>query len=66
MEDQFDNYPLYQTFFKGTIGLFGWLDTPFPEWVYRLALGIVLPLVALCAAALWRRARPCCASAGRS
>jgi 4-amino-4-deoxy-L-arabinose transferase-like glycosyltransferase len=57
MNDQFDNYPLYQTFFKGTIGVFGWLDTPFPEWVYKLALFVVLPLVALCLAALWRRRR---------
>ena len=57
MHDEFENYPLYQTFFKGTIGLFGWLDTPFPEWVYRLALFIVVPLVAFSLAALWRRRR---------
>ena len=28
MQDQFAYYPLWQTFFKGTIGVFGWLDTP--------------------------------------
>jgi 4-amino-4-deoxy-L-arabinose transferase-like glycosyltransferase len=55
MNDQFERYPLWQTFFKGTIGLFGWLDTPFPAWVYRVALALVIPLVALCLAALWRR-----------
>jgi hypothetical protein len=55
MNDQFERYPLWDTFFKGTIGLFGWLDTRFPPWVYRLALGIVIPLVALCIVALWRR-----------
>jgi 4-amino-4-deoxy-L-arabinose transferase-like glycosyltransferase len=55
MNDQFERYPLWQTFFKGTIGLFGWLDTPFPAWVYRVALVIVISLVALCIAALWRR-----------
>ena len=55
MEDQFPNYPLWQTFVKGTIGLFGWLDTPFPDWVYTIALVILLPLMALCLVSLWRR-----------
>jgi hypothetical protein len=55
MNDQFANYPLWQSFFKGWIGLFGWLDTPFPEWVYTLAAVLVLPLLALCLVALWRR-----------
>jgi 4-amino-4-deoxy-L-arabinose transferase-like glycosyltransferase len=55
MNDQFDYFPPYQTWFKGTIGLFGWLDTRFPEWVYGLALGLVIPLVVLAAVALWRR-----------
>jgi 4-amino-4-deoxy-L-arabinose transferase-like glycosyltransferase len=55
MNDQFAYYPLYETYFKGAIGLFGWLDTPFPRWVYPLALFIVLPLVALSLVALLRR-----------
>jgi 4-amino-4-deoxy-L-arabinose transferase-like glycosyltransferase len=55
MSDQFANYPLWQSFFKGWIGLFGWLDTPFPNWVYTLAAVLVLPLLALCLVALWRR-----------
>jgi 4-amino-4-deoxy-L-arabinose transferase-like glycosyltransferase len=55
MTDQFANYPLWQSFFKGTIGLFGWLDTPFPAWVYTLATILVVPLLALFAVALWRR-----------
>ncbi len=55
MQDQFAYYPLWQTFFKGTIGVFGWLDTTFDTWVYTLALILVIPLVALLLAALWRR-----------
>jgi 4-amino-4-deoxy-L-arabinose transferase-like glycosyltransferase len=55
MNDQFPNYPLWQSFFKGWIGLFGWLDTPFPNWVYTLAALLVAPLLALCMIALWRR-----------
>jgi 4-amino-4-deoxy-L-arabinose transferase-like glycosyltransferase len=55
MNDQFEYFPPYATWFKGTIGLFGWLDTAFPEWVYRLALGIVIPLVVLAGVALWQR-----------
>lgn len=47
MNDQFDYFPLWTTWFKGGIGLFGWLDTRFPEWVYTVALCIVVPLVLL-------------------
>jgi 4-amino-4-deoxy-L-arabinose transferase-like glycosyltransferase len=55
MNDQFERYPLWDVYYKGAIGRFGWLDTAFDEWVYRLSLVIVLPALALCAAALWRR-----------
>jgi hypothetical protein len=55
MNDQFEYFPPYTTWFKGTIGLFGWLDTAFPAWVYQLALGIVIPLVVLAGVALWQR-----------
>src|SRR5581483_10112159 len=27
-----------QIWFNGLVGLYGWLDTTFPEWVYELAL----------------------------
>ncbi len=27
-----------QIWFKGYVGLYGWIDTPFPDWVYELAL----------------------------
>jgi 4-amino-4-deoxy-L-arabinose transferase-like glycosyltransferase len=55
MNDQFDYFPLYATWFKGSIGLFGWLDTRFPEWVYTLALCIVIPLIVLALVALVQR-----------
>jgi hypothetical protein len=57
MNDQFEKYPLWDTFYKGAIGRFGWLDTTFHWQIYSLSLVIVLPLVALCLLALWRRRR---------
>ena len=57
MNDQFEKYPLWDTFYKGAIGRFGWLDTTFHWQIYSLSLLIVLPLVALCLLALWRRRR---------
>ena len=47
MNDQFEYFPPYTTWFKGAIGLFGWLDTPFPEWAYQVALAITVPIVVL-------------------
>jgi 4-amino-4-deoxy-L-arabinose transferase-like glycosyltransferase len=55
MNQQFDYLPLYQTWFKGSIGLFGWLDTPFPGWVFTLALCIAIPLALLAGTALFQR-----------
>jgi hypothetical protein len=57
MGDQFAYFPPYTTWFKGAVGLFGWLDTPFPEWAYRVALGVAVPLVFLAFIALLRRRR---------
>jgi 4-amino-4-deoxy-L-arabinose transferase-like glycosyltransferase len=56
MNDQFAYFPPYEIWFKGAIGKFGWLDTQWPAWVYRLALGLCAPLFLLAALALWRRA----------
>ena len=56
MNDQFAYFPPYAVWFKGTIGKFGWLDTYWPDWVYRVAFGVFLVLLALAAVALWRRA----------
>jgi hypothetical protein len=47
MHPQFAHYPLYEVWFKGFIGSFGWLDYGFPGWVYTLALWIVLAVLAL-------------------
>ena len=55
MSDQFAYFPPYTTWFKGWMGLFGWLDTPFPAWVYRLAVGVALPLTILALVGLVRR-----------
>jgi 4-amino-4-deoxy-L-arabinose transferase-like glycosyltransferase len=56
MNEQFGYFPPYEIWFKGTIGRFGWLDTQWPSWVYRVALGLCVPLLLLAALALWRRA----------
>jgi Predicted membrane protein (DUF2142) len=56
MNAQFAYFPPYEIWFKGTIGKFGWLDTQWPGWVYRVALGLCAPLLLLAALALWRRA----------
>ena len=55
MNDQFAYFPPYESWFKGTIGIFGWLDTSFANWVYRLALVIAIPLVVLALLGLWQR-----------
>ena len=47
MNAQFEYFPPWHTWFRGFVGIFGWLDTPFPSWVYKLALGLSIPLVGL-------------------
>ncbi|HTA12436.1 MAG TPA: DUF2142 domain-containing protein [Solirubrobacteraceae bacterium] len=41
-----------QLWFNGFVGLYGWLDTPFPAWVYELALIPAAAIVALCGRSL--------------
>jgi hypothetical protein len=57
MADQFGYFPPYATWFKGSIGLFGWLDTRFPQWGYDVALAIAVPIAVLAVVALVRRRR---------
>jgi 4-amino-4-deoxy-L-arabinose transferase-like glycosyltransferase len=38
--------------FDGYVGLFGWLDSPFPAWVYDAALVPAVAIVGLCARSL--------------
>jgi 4-amino-4-deoxy-L-arabinose transferase-like glycosyltransferase len=55
MVDQFGYFPPYEVWFRGLVGKFGWLDTQWQPWTYRLALGLFVPLVALAGLAIWRR-----------
>jgi hypothetical protein len=55
MHHQFAGLPLWQTWFKGLIGRFGWLDYGFPAWVYWVALAIAAVVVVLAAVELVRR-----------
>ena len=41
-----------QLWFNGFVGLYGWVDTTFPAWVYALALAPAAILVTLCASTL--------------
>jgi hypothetical protein len=49
MDVQFHDYPLYAVWFKGFIGIFGWLDYGYPNFVYTVALWIFIAVVALAA-----------------
>jgi hypothetical protein len=46
--DFYDGFAPEQIWFKGYVGLFGWLDTTFPNWVYTAALLPATLLAALC------------------
>ena len=54
LDDVIPAVPLYDMWFEGLVGRFGWLDYGFPEWVYPLAGGIWLIVAALAAARLWQ------------
>jgi hypothetical protein len=55
MRPQFSYSPLWETWFKGFVGRFGWLDYGFPAWVYQLARVVSLSVLALAAGELVRR-----------
>jgi 4-amino-4-deoxy-L-arabinose transferase-like glycosyltransferase len=44
-----------QIWFNGLVGLYGWLDTVFPNWVYAAALLPALALALLCLRTLFTR-----------
>lgn len=46
MYDWFPGYALYEVWFKGLIGQFGWGDYRFPNWVNQLMLGVALCVIA--------------------
>jgi hypothetical protein len=54
MTDLQAGIPLYNVWFKGFIGRFGWLDTAFAGPVYTGALIVFAGLLALAGVALWR------------
>jgi 4-amino-4-deoxy-L-arabinose transferase-like glycosyltransferase len=45
-------FTLQQLWFRGYVGLYGWLDTPFPGWVSAIALIPAGALVLLCGRSL--------------
>jgi hypothetical protein len=45
-------FPMRHIWFDRSVGLYGWLDTYFPEWVYSVALIPAAAILALCARAL--------------
>src|SRR3954454_5206203 len=58
MDDKFPGItPLWDTWYLGGIGRFGWLDYGFPEWVAILLLPVVLAVIVLAIRAAWQ-ARP--------
>jgi 4-amino-4-deoxy-L-arabinose transferase-like glycosyltransferase len=54
MTDLQGGLPVYNVWFKGFIGKFGWLDTTFPQWAYTVAVGVFTVVLALAVAAFWR------------
>lgn len=57
MEDQFKGYPqyaLWETYFKGFVGRFGWFQFNFPTWANQIALLVVALVSAASIATLSR------------
>jgi 4-amino-4-deoxy-L-arabinose transferase-like glycosyltransferase len=54
MRAQFSYSPLWETWFKGFVGRFGWLDYGFPAWVYQVVRVVSLTVIALAGAELAR------------
>jgi Predicted membrane protein (DUF2142) len=56
MHDDFPGlFTTRQIWFDGYVGLYGWLDTPFPGWVYDIALIPAVAIVLLCVRTLVAR-----------
>jgi 4-amino-4-deoxy-L-arabinose transferase-like glycosyltransferase len=55
LRPQFSYSPIWETWFKGLIGRFGWLDYGFPGWVYQLARVVCLVVLVLAVAEMVRR-----------
>ncbi len=57
MQHQFGYSPLWETWFKGFFGTFGWLDFTFPEWVFDFARIVAAAVCVLAIAELVRGRR---------
>jgi 4-amino-4-deoxy-L-arabinose transferase-like glycosyltransferase len=58
MKDQFDvDFPLWDRYFVGWVGRFGWGDYKFPLWVSQVTLGILLVLLVAAVVLALRRRR---------
>ncbi len=55
MEAPLGPLPIWESWFQGFVGLFGWIDTEWRQWVYTVALVPALALVALLTRALAAR-----------
>jgi 4-amino-4-deoxy-L-arabinose transferase-like glycosyltransferase len=55
LKRQFTYSPFWETWFKGFVGRFGWLDYGFPAWAYDVVKYIALVVCALAVAELVRR-----------
>jgi hypothetical protein len=55
MNDQIPYWIPWQTWFRGFIGIFGWFEFSFQEWVYTLGAVILGAVALLAGAELWRR-----------
>jgi predicted membrane protein DUF2142 len=49
----YPDYPLWETYFQGLVGRFGWFQYGFPEWANVGALGIWLAILGVFGRALW-------------
>ena len=56
MLDQFPYFPPYETWWKRTFGVFGWVDYGFRPWVYQVGLAL---FAVVCAAAAAGARGPC-------
>jgi hypothetical protein len=50
----FPHYPVWDSFFQGYVGRFGWYEYSFPVWVSEVALGIWVVLLGFAGRALVR------------
>jgi len=55
LRPQFSSYPLWQTWFVGFVGRFGWQDYTFPYWFYDVARILTVAVLALAAVELVTR-----------